>query len=105
MAEEQSTQSTQEQTQQTPEVDYGKIEAMVTKGIQQKESAILKSYFEQQGMTEEEIKTAVSDYKANKAKTADEQKNAYADMQKENEALKAQLHQTALPLIFPVLRL
>ena len=96
MAEEQSTQVTQEQTQQTPEVDYGKIEAMVTKGIQQKESAILKSYFEQQGMTEEEIKTAVSDYKANKAKTADKQKNAYADMQKENEALKAQLHQTAI---------
>ena len=36
MAEEQSTQVTQEQTQRTPEVDYGKIEAMVTKGIQQK---------------------------------------------------------------------
>ena len=92
----QSTQATQEQAQQSHEIDYSKIEAMINKGVQQKESAILKSYFEQQGMTEEEIKTAVSDYKANKAKTADEQKNAYADMQKENEALKAQLHQTAI---------
>lgn len=88
MAEEQNTQNTQAQAQQ---VDYSKIEAMVTKGMQQKESAILKSYFEQQGMTEDEVKTAVADYKANKAKSADEQNKANADMQKELETVKAQL--------------
>lgn len=97
MADEQNTQAQATTgTQQTtaPEIDYNKIEAMINKGVQQKESAILKSYFEQQGMTEEEVKNAVSQYKANKTKTADEQKNAYADMQKENEQLKAQILQS-----------
>jgi hypothetical protein len=77
----------------TPEIDYSKIEAMINKGNQQKENAILKSYFEQQGMTEEEVKGAVAEYRANKQKQAQEQKNAYADMQRENEQLKAQILQ------------
>ena len=102
MAEAQTTQATQEQAQQQ-QVDYSKIEAMVNKGMQQKESAILKSYFEQQGMTEEEIKTAVLDYKANKAKTVDEQNRAnaerekeYAEKDKEIETLKAQIRQSSI---------
>lgn len=93
--------NTQAQTQATqqvtaPEIDYGKIEAMINKGNQQKENAILKSYFEQQGMTEEEVKGAVAEYRANKQKQAQEQKNAYADMQKENEQLKAQILQNSI---------
>ena len=87
----QGTQATQQV--HAPEIDYGKIEAMINKGNQQKENAILRSYFEQQGMTEEEVKTAVSEYRANKQKQADEQKNAYANMQAENEQLKAQILQ------------
>ena len=84
-----------QQTQQTtPQIDYGKIEAMINKGSQQKENAILKSYFEQQGMTEDEVKSAVAEYRANKQKQADEQKNAYANMQAENEQLKAQILQS-----------
>ena len=90
--------NTQAQTQATqvtaPEIDYGKIEAMINKGSQQKENAILKSYFEQQGMTEDEVKSAVAEYRANKQKQADEQKNAYANMQAENEQLKAQILQS-----------
>ena len=96
MADTENTQVTpQPQAQQTtvPESDNGKIEAMINKGTQQKENAILKSFFEQQGMTEDEVKTAVSEYKANKQKQADDQKNAYANMQKENEQLKAQILQ------------
>ena len=90
--------NTQAQTQATqvtaPEIDYGKIEAMINKGSQQKENAILKSYFEQQGMTEDEVKSAVAEYRANKQKQADEQKTAYANMQAENEQLKAQILQS-----------
>ena len=85
-------QATQQVT--APEIDYGKIEAMINKGSQQKENAILKSYFEQQGMTEDEVKSAVAEYRANKQKQADEQKNAYANMQAENEKLKAQILQS-----------
>ena len=96
MADTDNTQVTQTQaTQQVtaPEIDYGKIEAMINKGTQQKENAILKSFFEQQGMTEDEVKTAISSYKAEQGKKVEEQKNAYANMQAENEQLKAQILQ------------
>ena len=97
MADTDNTQVTpQPQAQQTtvPEIDYGKIEAMINKGTQQKENAILKSFFEQQGMTEDEVKTAISSYKAEQGKKAEEQKNAYATMKAENEQLKAQILQS-----------
>lgn len=99
MADTENTQVTpQPQAQQTqqvvPEIDYSKIEAMINKGTQQKENAILKSFFEQQGMTEEEIKTAISSYKTEQGRKAEEQKNAYATMQAENEQLKAQILQS-----------
>ena len=88
----QGTQATQQTT--APEIDYGKIEAMINKGTQQKENAILKSFFEQQGMTEDEVKTAITSYKAEQGKKAEEQKTAYANMQPENEQLKAQILQS-----------
>ena len=97
MSDTDNTQVTQTQaTQQTtaPEIDYGKIEAMINKGTQQKENAILKSFFEQQGMTEDEVKTAITSYKTEQEKKAEEQKNAYANMQAENEQLKAQILQS-----------
>ena len=89
----QGTQAQGTQQVQTPEIDYGKIEAMINKGTQQKENAILKSFFEQQGMTEDEVKTAITSYKTEQEKKAEEQKNAYANMQAENEQLKAQILQ------------
>ena len=84
------------QTQQVtaPEIDYGKIEAMINKGTQQKENAILNSFFEQQSMAEDEVKTAITTYKAEQGKKAEEQKTAYANMQAENEQLKAQILQS-----------
>lgn len=90
----QGTQAQGTQQVQTPEIDYGKIEAMINKGTQQKENAILKSFFEQQGMTEDEVKTAITSYKTEQEKKAEEQKNAYANMQAENEQLKAQILQS-----------
>ena len=91
---ENNTQAQATQQVTAPEIDYGKIEAMINKGTQQKENAILKSFFEQQGMTEEEVKTAITTYKAEQGKKAEEQKNAYANKQKENEQLKAQILQS-----------
>ena len=57
---ENNTQAQATQQVTAPEIDYGKIESMINKGTQQKENAILKSFFEQQGMTEDEVKTAIS---------------------------------------------
>lgn len=96
MADADNTQVQATQQVTAPEIDYGKIEAMINKGTQQKERTILKDYFAQQGMTEEEIKTAISSYKTEQSRKAEEQKNAYADMQRENESLKAQILQNSI---------
>ena len=77
-------------------IDYGKIQSMIDKGVQQKENAILKSYFEQQGMSEDEIKSAIGDYKAKKQTQAQEQANTYAKLEEANKALQAKLTQELL---------
>ena len=77
-------------------IDYGKIQAMIDKGVQQKENAILKSYFEQQGMSEDEIKSAIGDWKAKKQTQAQEQTNAYAKLEETNKALQQKLTQELL---------
>ena len=48
-------------------IDYDKIQTMIDKGTQQKENAILKSYFQQQGLTQEEAKQAMAAFKQQKA--------------------------------------
>lgn len=85
--------SSEGQTNSNTNIDYGKIEQMISKGTQQKESAILKSYFEQQGMTPEEAKQAMDSYKADKAKKAEEEKNALQTTQTELETLKKEVMQ------------
>lgn len=65
----------------------------IDKGVQQKESAVLKSFFSQQGLTEEEATAAMTAYKQSKQTAAQQEKDRVANMQKENEALKAQILQ------------
>ena len=77
-------------------IDYDKIQSMIDKGVQQKENAILKSYFEQQGMSEDEIKSAIGDWKSKKQTQAQEQSNALNTLQEQNKALQAQLTQELL---------
>ena len=64
---------------------------MIDKGVQQKENAILKSYFEQQGMSEDEIKTAIGDYKSKKQTQAQEQAGELAKLQNANTELQSRL--------------
>ena len=89
------TQTTQE-TNQVPAggIDYGKIEAMINKGTQQKESAILNSYFKQQGLSDDEMKQAISDFKANRKNAAKEHETEFSALKTENEKLKAQIQQS-----------
>ena len=62
----QNQQQTGQQQNQTGGIDYDKIQAMLDTATAKKENAVLKSYFQQQGMTEEEAKQAIEAYKANK---------------------------------------
>lgn len=77
-------------------IDYDKIQSMIDRGVNQKENAILKSYFEQQGMSEEEVKTAIGDWKAKKQNAKDEQNNTLTQLQESNKALQARLTEELL---------
>ena len=72
-------------------IDYDKIQSMIDKGVQQKENAILKSYFEQQGMSEDEIKTAIGDYKSKKQTQAQAQAGELIKLQNANTELQSRL--------------
>ena len=72
-------------------IDYDKIQSMIDKGVQQKENAILKSYFEQQGMSEDEIKAAIGDYKSKKQTQAQTQAGELAKLQNANTELQSRL--------------
>ena len=77
-------------------IDYDKIQSMIDKGVQQKENAILKSYFEQQGMSEDEVKAAIGDWKSKKQTQAKEQTDSINQLTENNKALQARLTQELL---------
>ena len=81
---------------QTSGVDYDKIQAMIDKGTTQKENAILKSYFEQQGMSEDDVKSAISDWKSRKQTQAQAQTDSFNKLKESNKALQERLTQELL---------
>ena len=91
MADETGSQNTPQGGTQPPAIDYGKIEDMIHKGTQQRESAILEGYFKQLGMSGEELQTAVQDFKTKRATQAKEKETSYQNAQQEITRLKAQV--------------
>ncbi|MBD5087380.1 MAG: hypothetical protein HDT30_00995 [Clostridiales bacterium] len=78
--------------QQAPQIDYDKIQSMIDKGTQQKEDAILKGYFQKQGLTEEEAQQAMAAFKQQKAaKTPD-----VAGLQTQVQTLQTQAQQAVI---------
>lgn len=77
-----------------PAIDYAKIESMISKGTQQKESAILESYFKQLGMSGEEVQTAVQDYKSKQASAVQQKEADYTNAQQKIAQLEAQILQS-----------
>ncbi len=69
----------QETPKQEVQVDYSKIEAMINRNNQRQENEILKSYFAQQGLNEDELKDAIANYKATKKQ---EQQNKSDELSK-----------------------
>lgn len=64
------TQQTQQQTTQqtTPEFDYDKLASLIAGKQTVTEDTVLKSYFKQQGLSEDEMKQAINSFKETKAK-------------------------------------
>lgn len=80
--------SNQQGGQQSTGIDYDKIQSMLDNATAKKENAVLKSYFQQQGLSEDEISQAIATFKQNKQQQASEQQNANVNLQ--NEVVAAQ---------------
>ena len=61
---------------------------MLDTATAKKENAVLKSYFQQQGLSEEEVSQAIATFKQNKQQQVEQQQNANANLQ--NEVTTAQ---------------
>lgn len=74
-------------------IDYDKIQAIVDGRNAKTEDSILKDYFQKQGLSAEEMKTAIIDFKNNKAQKEKEASENNINLQNENTALKAKVLQ------------
>ena len=74
-------------------IDYEKIQAIVDGRNAKTEDSVLKSYFQQQGLSAEEMKTAITDFKNNRAQKQKEADENAVNLQNENETLKTKVLQ------------
>ena len=93
---------------QTPNnaIDYAKIQEMIDGRNAKTEDSILKSYFEKQGLSKEEMESAINAFKTQKANQANAQNkelsDAQASLQKiqlENQRLKVEKRLMTLSMI------
>jgi hypothetical protein len=79
-------------------IDYDKIQSMLDTATAKKENAVLKSYFQQQGLSEEEVSQAIATFKQNKQQQTEQQQNANANLQNEVAAAKQLAEQAQVEL-------
>lgn len=72
-------------------IDYNKIQEMIDLKNTRTEDSILKSYFQKQGLSEEEMNSAIESFKTNKAQKEQEANQNNLNLQNENASLKAQI--------------
>lgn len=73
--------------QQSAGVDYDRLQEMINTATAKKENAVIKDYFMQQGLSENELHQAITAFKQSKEQQANEQQNVNANLQ--NEVAKA----------------
>ena len=84
--------------QQAAGIDYDKIQSMLDTATAKKENAVLKSYFQQQGLSEEEVSQAIATFKQNKQQQVEQQQNANASLQNEVAAAQKDAEQAHIEL-------
>ena len=104
-----NTAATPQNGQSAPGVDYDKIQSMLDTATAKKENAVLKSYFQQQGLTEEEVSRAISDFKETKQKQSAQQasdsnelKQKVADAEKLAKTAQVELEATRIAMTLGV---
>lgn len=87
----------QQNNQQT--IDYTKIQNMIDTVTAKKENAVLKSYFQQQGLSEDEINQAITAFKQNKQQQSQQQQNDNAELQAKMETAQQLAQQAQIELV------
>ena len=67
------TTATTQNTNQGAGIDYGKIQGMIDSRNQRNEDSILKSYFQKQGLSEDEMNQAISTFKTQREENSKQQ--------------------------------
>lgn len=91
-------QAGQQNGQQSAGIDYDKIQAMLDTATAKKENAVLKSYFQQQGLSEDEVNQAIATFKQSKQQQTEQQQNNNAQLQNEVAAAKEAAEQAQIEL-------
>lgn len=94
----QAGQQSGQNNQQAAGVDYDKIQVMLDNATAKKENAVLKSYFQQQGLSEDEISQAIATFKQNNQQQTEQQQNANTNLQNEVAAAKQLAEQAQIEL-------
>ena len=94
----QQTNQNANQNQSTGVIDYAKIQEMIDGRNAKTEDSILKSYFQKQGLSQEEMESAISSFKAQRENQANQQNKELSDTQNslKTEQLKNQKLQISL---------
>ena len=88
--EDNNQQQTNTDNQQNTGIDYDKIQSMLDTATTKKENAVLKSYFSQQGLSEEEVTQAIASFKQTKQQQSQQQQTDNTQLQTQvAEAQKA----------------
>lgn len=94
--ENQGANNTSSTNQTNSGVDYGKLEEIINKGINQKENSILKSYFSQQGLSEDEMKEAIANFKNSRKSEEEKNNKSFEDLTNNYSNLQKQFNQERL---------
>lgn len=74
-------------------IDYNKIQEMIDGRNAKTEDSVLKSYFQKQGLSEDEMNSAIENFKTNKLQKEQEINQNNLNLQNENATLKAKVLQ------------
>ena len=94
----QAGQQSDQNNQQAAGVDYDRLQEMINTATAKKENAVIKDYFMQQGLSENELHQVIAAFKQNKEQQASEQQNVNANLQNELTAAKQLAEQAQVEL-------
>lgn len=94
----QAGQQGSQNNQQSAGVDYDRLQEMINTATAKKENAVIKDYFMQQGLSENELHQAITAFKQNKEQQANEQQNVNVNLQNEVAAAQQLAEQAQIEL-------